>query len=224
MSEEGVEKMKKEIFSQLKPLIDFIVEMDKNSKNFITFLWNFKILITKFVKASDFYLLVVQDLDIYRKEVTIKPSARHVLYLLFVYLGMVETFGNLFADFVVALLIANGYEFHLERTHKTPSIKHVDNLKELDEERVSLTTKLNFIEDCGITLFKSLIDVQLRNDIAHMNFEVKDDMVYIKGEKAPIKISKSLEQIKIAFEVFNDLMKRFCDKLEANLKHHELKF
>jgi hypothetical protein len=86
------------------------------------------------------------------------------------------------------------------------------------EERVPLATKLNFIEDCGITIFKSIIDTRLRNDIAHMNFDIDGDMVYIRGKPAIDMIVNSVNKMWTAFDVQTSLMKEAKSSLKPGNK------
>jgi hypothetical protein len=86
------------------------------------------------------------------------------------------------------------------------------------EERAPLATKLNFIEDCGITIFKSIIDTRLRNDIAHMNFDIDGDMVYIRGKPAIDMIVNSVNKMWTAFDVQTSLMKEAKSSLKPGNK------
>jgi len=106
------------------------------------------------------------------------------LYALFLYLGTVESVGNTVVDILVMLLVANGIDFHIECQHETPHIKHATSIRDLEEERVPLTTKLNFLRDNGISEVAKIMDSQLRNDIAHLNFQVKENRTYIRNKSA----------------------------------------
>jgi hypothetical protein len=105
------------------------------------------------------------------------------LFYVFIYLGIVESLGNSVVDLVVLLLVANGRDFHIECQHTTPKIKHALSIEDLEAERVPLTTKLNFIRDNDLSFLSSLIDTKLRNIVAHLEFEVKEGNVYVKGKK-----------------------------------------
>lgn len=82
------------------------------------------------------------------------------------------------------LLVASGRDFHIERLYKTPRIKHALSIEDLKEERVPLTTELNFIKENGLSKLASTIDNQFRNDIAHLKFDIKENMIYIRGKPA----------------------------------------
>jgi hypothetical protein len=104
------------------------------------------------------------------------------LFYVFSYLGIVESLGNAIVDLLVLLLVANGRDFYIECLHTSPRIKHVLKIEDLEEERVPLTTKLNFLRDNGLRFAASLIDTDLRNTIAHLKFETRDDKVYIRSK------------------------------------------
>jgi hypothetical protein len=82
------------------------------------------------------------------------------------------------------VFVAKGRDFHIESEHETPRVKHAYSMEELEKGRVSLTTKLNFIEENGIKEFPSIIKTTLRNDIAHFKFQIKDNTLYIRDKPA----------------------------------------
>jgi hypothetical protein len=94
---------------------------------------------------------------------------------LFLYLGLVESLGNCYVDLLVMLLITNGRDFHIESRYSTPRIKHVISIDDLEKEKVPLTMKLNFLKDNGLENFADVVDSKLRNDITHLNFEIRKD-------------------------------------------------
>lgn len=119
---------------------------------------------------------------------------------LFAYMGFTEILGNHMVDIIIMLLVANGRDFHIEcRGYRTPRIKHVVSIKaDLEQEKIPLGTKIQFLEDNGIAGVTSVIDTKLRNDIAHMKFDVKYEgteftpifemdkkyRIYVKGKPA----------------------------------------
>jgi len=106
------------------------------------------------------------------------------LYSLFAYLGLVESLGNTMTDILVMLLVSNDRDLHVESRYSTPHVKHVESIKELEDERIPLATKVNFLRDNGIKEFASIIDCKLRNVIAHLKFQVKDNEIYIRKKPA----------------------------------------
>lgn len=117
------------------------------------------------------------------------------LYDVFSYLGFIESYGNTLVDLLVVLVVASGNDFHIECQHTTPRIKHAETIDDLEDERVSLTTKLNFLRDKGFKTFASMLDTKLRNCIAHMKFEMKGDDIYLKGKHlTKAKITNAIRQ------------------------------
>lgn len=210
MSKEELERIKKEFASQLKPLLDSVVHKVRNPQESKIFRQNLLEIQVRAQKVRQIYGYMAQHLDVLDVELATvaEPSVKYFFYIAFYYLGVAEITGNFLADFVILHLIANGHDFHIECAHKTPRIKHVIYLKDLEEERVPLATKLNFIGDCGITIFKSIFDTKLRNDIAHMNFEIKGDIVYIRGKPAIDMINRSLSKMLTALDEHESLMKK----------------
>jgi hypothetical protein len=94
----------------------------------------------------------------------------------------VESIGNTVTDIIVMILVANGIDFHVESVHSTPRIRHVNSIEDLDKNRVPLTAKLNFLRDNQISVFPSVVDSELRNKIAHMDFEIRRNQIWIKGK------------------------------------------
>jgi hypothetical protein len=91
--------------------------------------------------------------------------------------------GNAIANALILLLAANDIFFHVER-RKTPRIKHVTSIDDLNEDFIPLTTKLNFLKDNEIIQLSSLIDTDLRNDIAHLKIKIVKSEIYVRGRKA----------------------------------------
>jgi len=131
-------------------------------------------------------------------------------YLLFVYLGTIESVGNSIVDILVMLLVANGRDFHIECRHTTPRIKHVVSIGELEVERVPLTTKLNFLRDNGISELVKIIDSDLRNAIAHLDFEVKEDAIYFRKKPAEAVVADGLFDLLFALSRVRELLDKLA--------------
>jgi len=99
--------------------------------------------------------------------------------LLYTYLGIVESVENWTTNILIMLLIASGKDFHI----KTPILRHVPSLKDLEKTYVPLKMKLDFLREYGIKTYPSVIDNKLRNDIAHFNFKIENNVVTIRGKK-----------------------------------------
>jgi hypothetical protein len=219
MSKEELERIRKEYTSQLKPLLNSVRDRDSNPQDRKIFRENCLELGARTRKIRQIYDYMAQRVDVLSEELAAaeESSVRYFFSLAFFYLGLVEITGNFLADFAIAHLIATGHDFHVECAYRTPRIKHVIYMKELEEERVPLATKLNFIEDCGITIFKSFIDTKLRNDIAHMNFDIKDNIVYIRGKPAMNMITNSLAKMATVYDEHDRLIKEVSLDLNARM-------
>ncbi len=139
------------------------------------------------------FLMIGQTIE----EINGSPIGKQILDLFF-YLGFVESYGNCFVDLLVMLLIANNRDFHIESLYSSPRIKHVNSISDLEKEKVSLTTKLNFLRDNGIVTFSSVIDSKLRNDIAHLNFKVTENIITIKSKPTKEIVSSSFDKLMTA--------------------------
>ena len=94
---------------------------------------------------------------------------------LFHYLGFVESVASTFIDLLVLLVIFSGKDFHVERHRKIPRIIHAETLSDLRGSEVSLSSKLSFLKRYGIKHSLKMIDRNLRNNIAHLDFEITKD-------------------------------------------------
>ncbi len=135
---------------------------------------------------------------------------KDVMYLLFVYLGVIESVGNSLVDILVMLLVANGRDFHIECRYTTPRIRHVTSIRDLEAEKIPLGTKLSFLEDNGIKELTSLIDTELRNSIAHLNFEIKNDEIHVKGQPASFVAVIGLRKLQVGLSVTEKLLNQLA--------------
>jgi hypothetical protein len=97
-----------------------------------------------------------------------EQPANEQIFHLYTYLGLVEGVGNMMANMLILLLVANGHDFHINAS----GTKHAHTFRELERTNVSIGYKLSFLRYYGIETVTALIDTKLRNDIAHFNFEV----------------------------------------------------
>ena len=125
-------------------------------------------------------------------------SVREQIYTLFSYLGLVESIGNCHVDILVMLMVSTGRDFHIESRYTTPRIRHLMSIDDIEKEKIPLTTKLNFLRDNGLKTFPSVIDSQLRNDIAHLNFYILKNEVYIRKKRSSDVLPYSLMKIILA--------------------------
>jgi len=130
---------------------------------------------------------------------------------LFRYLGLVESIGAQLVDLLVLLLVTNGHEFHVERIHEVPRIVHAISLKDL--RNAFLGIKVRFLERCGLKKTAKIVDVDLRNSIAHLNFEVNRNgriSARSQGEdKKEINIHQKINEFNrrfmMLFLIFNEI-------------------
>jgi len=167
------------LVSELEPYFKGIKALDIKSKEFQLFKKNYKYFFNKFTEK----LKIFANLFIFKDDVSIS-DIKGQLTQLFAYLGTVESVGNAIVDFLVMLLVSNGIDFHIECKYGTPKIMHATSIKQLEKERVSLGTKLNFLRENNIKTIPSIIDNTLRNRIAHLDFRIKENHVFIKDKDA----------------------------------------
>ena len=187
--EKEEEQIAEKIFSELEPYFKGILALDVKSKELQLFKENYNYFVHKFAEKLEVFsnLLIFKDVPI--------SDIRGQLTLLFGYLGTVESIGNAIVDFLVILLVANGIDFHIERKYRTPTIKHATLIRELEKDRVSLGTKLNFLRDNNIKTVPLIIDNELRNSIAHLNFTLKEKRIYIKGQDAILLVGNASRKL-----------------------------
>ena len=130
------------------------------------------------------------------------PSLRYKsMSKMLAYLGLVESLGASLVDAVLILFISNGKDVHT----RGPMTRHVTKVKEL--EKIDLSYKLNFLKNEGLELFNKLINRDVRNTIAHLNFTVQNDGEIRKSDNSPIHIDEvissfweSVDVLKLVFE------------------------
>jgi hypothetical protein len=163
------------ITQELMPFLDKIRSTPQDR------LVDFKDSYFKFIARTERSSKIIESL-IFSQPLSEDGALGQQVYDLFFYLGLVESFGNCFVDLLVMLIIANGRDFHIESMYSSPRIRHVNSMIDLEKEKVPLTTKLNFLRDNGIDTFSSVIDSKLRNDIAHLNLEIVENNIVIRGK------------------------------------------
>lgn len=89
---------------------------------------------------------------------------------LFAYLGLVEGLGMSLIDITLLLLIANGNDLHCR---KGGGIMHVSTLKDL--HKLNLSYKLEFLDAHEFDFVSKIVNRNLRNNIAHLNFTITGD-------------------------------------------------
>lgn len=197
-----MEKIQQEITAELKPYLNTIINMEKKSASYKQFSKALDIHDQKFAYGSHVYDHLMKDY-----EGISKHSTKEEIHRLFSYLGLVESIGNTVTDIIVMVLVANGIDFHVESVHSTPRIRHVNSIEDLDKNRVPLTAKLNFLRDNQISVFPSVVDSELRNKIAHMDFEIKRNQIWIKGKQASEVVTLAWCRLITAIETVKKLLR-----------------
>lgn len=164
------------IKSGLDPLVNGLVSLGKMDRKYIQFKTSLDDWNKRFVKTLPTLGTVesVQKLQIpLMKGETEGDRRLSTVIGLFRYFGLVESFGAQLVDLLVLLLVANGYEFHVEREHEVPRIIHATSLKDL--RNAFLGPKVRFLERCKLKTTSKIVDVDLRNSIAHLDFEIDEN-------------------------------------------------
>lgn len=99
-------------------------------------------------------------------------SKQKTFYDAAMYLFSVETSTNLIADILVMMLAAQGQFLHIEPDDKYRFIRHATTIEDLESSSVTLAMKLSFLKKSGLTCFQKYVDKNLRNKIAHFDFEI----------------------------------------------------
>ncbi len=88
------------------------------------------------------------------------------------YLLLVELLGISVVDKTILLVVGAGVDFHIEPDYQHRYTRHAYSLEDLESPSLSLSVKLDFLCSNGLQLFSRFIDRNLRNKIAHMDFEI----------------------------------------------------
>jgi len=199
-------KLRRSIISELYPVINGIYSLDTSSRNFELYKEAYNYFREKFKeKRGILQSIFCEDIEF--------SKLKDKLYLLFFYLGAIESVGNSIVDMLVLLLVANGRDFHIEcRSYRTPKIRHVYSIREdLEKEWVPLGTKLSFLSENGIEKISRIIDSDLRNAIVHLKFEIKENRLIVKGEAAEIKILVGLRRLFVVINTVEAVMNKVAE-------------
>jgi len=216
------EELVKKITGELKPFVEGFGLLGDDTNNYVLFKEAYDYFTDKFTEKLDLFHSIL-------KTESHACNLNDRLNMLFLYLGAVESVGNCIVDILVLLLVANGRDFHIECSYRTPSIRHVVSIRDdLEKERVPLGTKLNFLREHGINTVSSVIDSKLRNCIAHLKFEVKGERVYLNGKDVEEDVTTGLirliDVVFIVIDILRNIAKErgfFSDMFEKKI--HELR-
>lgn len=216
--EKELEPEYSQINKELKPLLRRILNpIDKRRSEIIQLKENAKEWYGRFVVA----VTIGGKVSSLQKLITKKEDPQIVSTLkLFQYLGLVESIGTTIVDMLVLLLIADGKHFHVERSHELPRIVHAKNFKDLDSPNSSLSEKLNFLDNNRLKSTSKICDRILRNDIAHLNFDIdKQGKISTKHCKE-LDVDKKLNHFDKSFMGFVHVLTNtgFVDFLNRAIK------
>lgn len=205
MSGTELKQIEKKIKSELEPFLNGI---RTERADFELFRRAYLGFMTRYARGWRVYNYIMQDID-----ESSKFGVTEEIRWLFVYLGIIESLGNAIVDMVIMLLVANGKDFHIECRYTTPRIRHAVSIRDLEKERVPLTTKLNSLKDNGILGLSSTIDSNLRNSIAHLKFDVDENEIHIGGKPAWPIISVNLRKLARAIATTRDLLSQLFKEM-----------
>jgi hypothetical protein len=192
--------------SELKPFLDGLEGIDVDSRAHGLYRAAYLDFKERHERTSEIRSYAMQGL--FSKTHAVKDS----IQLMFSYLGLVESLGTALVDILIILLVANGIDFHVERSSRFPRIKHALMMKDLEDEYTPLKTKLNFLKENGIVTLPAIIDTETRNSIAHMNFEVKGNQVLTKGKPIEEKLLESERKLLHASNTITNLLGKSISK------------
>lgn len=201
---------------ELKPYLDGVKTANKDNASI--FRKAFEKHLSRSRRVLDLWLSICES----KEGLTAISTMEKQVFELFSYLGLVESLGNCYVDILVMLLVANGKTFHIESMHNTPRIKHVESIDDLRESSLSLRTKLNFLKENGLSVFSSLVDSQLRNDIAHLNFRVVNGKVLIRNKPVYAIINPTGKRIIDAIFHVNGLLATLAFEMDWHKKQGKI--
>ena len=168
--------IKEEVDSQLKPL--FTTNFYKTSPQFKLFkkyeskyfskLEKMKSIFDQYSQSTEVFFKGLVACKLNKEDLIKQNSFRDAIF----YLLLVELIGNTYVDQTILLLIGCGHAFHLDPDDDHRYTRHAKTLDDIELPSVPLGTKLGFLDDNGFTFFKKWIDRNLRNQIAHLEYEI----------------------------------------------------
>jgi hypothetical protein len=157
--------------------------------------------------CKNFHIGIVNGIE--NSKVQGNPVAQTLFLDAIRYLLETEIIGTAYIDRVLLLLIGKGIDFHLEADYDHRYTRHAKSLEDLQAPNLSLSIKQDFLEANGITLFSRMIDRNLRNKIAHMDFTIKNDCFYYKNREGKKKKANFSEKIGLLTEYYDALSRFF---------------
>jgi len=153
-------------------------------------------------------------------------ATRRVLVCLgaFSYMAFVEAMATPYIDLSILLLSTEGDFFHVGPDRKHNYVRHAMSLSDLDSPSVSMANKLDYLESCGLPFFSKWVDRDLRNTIAHMNFDIDDNGDFLKTtkgrqakeSKVPIDLQERLQSFNNYYIAVSDIFIYEMEKLHRS--------
>jgi hypothetical protein len=145
------------------------------------------------------------------------PVAQTLFLDAITYLLETEIIGTAYIDRVLLLLIGKGVDFHLEPDYDHRYTRHAKSLEDLQTLSLSLSIKQDFLKANHITLFTKMIDRNLRNKIAHMDYRMENNCFYCKNKDGKWQKVDLSEKIQLLTEYY-DALERFFFSQECKTK------
>lgn len=204
LAEEERKRLQTAISSELEPLLNGVKELDKSSQEY-QFFRNAYLVYKNQVqdKKRLFSSMLPTKFDV--------ANLKDNFYSLFLYLGLVESVGTKIVDIIILLLVANGHDFQGKRTVTMEQLEYSKN------NYVSLGDKLRFLRDEGLSEVPSIIDKQFRNDIGHLNFQIRDGAAYIKEDNAFATAFINLVKLTTSVQIIDDLLIKLDSEINSSL-------
>lgn len=129
------------------------------------------------------------------------------------YLLETEVIGTVYIDRILLLLIGKGVDLHLEPDYDHRYTRHAKCLEDLQMPSLSLANKLEFLRANNVSFFSKWIDRNLRNKIAHLDFEIVNQRFIMdpNGRKTQVNLQN---KIQIFTEYYNEVVDFFNQQLK----------
>jgi len=160
-----------QLLQNLHPLVKSILSSSNKTKELEDFL---KEASSRYKKSGERMQILKQDSKTgYKIQLdTLRKS--------FLYLALFETSVNNILDLLVMLLVLNGHDFFIQPMGKYR--RYAKTIDDLDYSNVG--EKLHFLNIHGFSMLTKNINKDLRNKIAHMDFDIEGNgIISVKGQK-----------------------------------------
>lgn len=107
------------------------------------------------------------------------------------YLFSVEASATLLVNFFTILMHIKGIDHNIPAIRYGKKLRlHATSLEDLASTYIPLTSKLEYLKFCKFPYFENYINTNLRNKIAHMDFEIRDNGDFFLSEEKTDKKKK----------------------------------